>query len=370
MLTSASGHGGARLASFTGVLRGTVPHTPNLLIQSGDQTLVTPGGRFAPPPLVLHGTDATASADGAQVAYLRGDTLYAARADGGGERRLATGIAPPPSDLAGPVWSPDGTRLVVASGSSLLLVATDGSGSHTLVTGANQSVNPSWSPDGATIAFERNDSGNWQVWTVGADGRDARELIGGTEENDRFPRFSPVSSRLVYISDRRHLRGGTTRYRYALYLRDELGTTHELVDDVHPATPPSWSPTAAQIAVAAGQECRRWGIYVVGSFVGSRRHRISNLCRFDGTPGSDAIHGSQFFDLVRGFGGNDAIEAGAGDDVVFGGSGDDRVFGGAGNDLVIGGNGRDRIDCGPGNDTVEGAGPLDRIARDCEHVRR
>jgi Ca2+-binding RTX toxin-like protein len=38
--------------------------------------------------------------------------------------------------------------------------------------------------------------------------------------------------------------------------------------------------------------------------------------------------------------------------------------------VIIGGNGRDVIDCGPGNDTVDGAGPLDTIAKNCEHVKR
>lgn len=375
------------VASTTGVLRGAVPESPNLLVQSGSDTLVTPGGRFAPPPLVLHGTDASASPDGTHVAYLRGATLYSARLDGTGERTLAANVAPPSWDVVGPAWSPDGRQIAIASGSSLLLVQADGSGSRPLVTGANQSVNPSWSPDGATVAFERNAGAHWEIWTVGLAGTPAQVLISGSADF-RYPQFSPVSRELAYISDVQHVPGEATPYRFALYLRPPAGSVHKLVDDVRPDSPPRWSPTAALVAVAAGQECRRWGIYVVRSSVGSRPHRISNICRFDGTAAADTIQGSPYFDLVRGLGGNDTIragagndriegdggndtiEAGAGNDVVFGGPGDDRIVGGPGDDLIIGGNGRDRIDCGAGSDTVEGAGPLDRIARDCEHVRR
>jgi hypothetical protein len=36
-----------------------------------------------------------------------------------------------------------------------------------------------------------------------------------------------------------------------------------LLADVHPTSVPGWSPTGAQIAVAAGRECLRWGIYIV-----------------------------------------------------------------------------------------------------------
>jgi hypothetical protein len=157
---------------------------------------------------------------------------------------------------------------------------------------------------------------------------------------------------------------------------------------VHPYSPPGWSPTAALIAVAAGQECRRWGIYVTRSEVGSRVHRRSNLCRFDGTAGPNTIRGSQYFDIINGNGGNDrlyglggndkisgeggndTIYGGEGNDFILAGPGDDHVYGGPGNDTIVPGNGRDVIDCGPGFDTVQGAGPLDRIAKNCERVQR
>jgi Ca2+-binding RTX toxin-like protein len=371
----------------TGRLRGYVPGTSELLVQQDDHTLVSVGGRYQPPPLVLPGIDATASRDGTHVAYLRGGTLYSARSDGSGERALASGVAPPSWDIAGPVWSPDDRRIVVASGSSLLLVQADGSGSRVLYTGKNQSVNPSWSPDGQTIAFENNGQPHWTIWTVRADGSGAHQLSAGTA-NDRYPQFSPFNNSIAFISDMQHAKGGATQYQFALYVLQQGGLRAlKLVDDVHPYSPPRWSPTAVLIAVAAGQECRRWGIYIVNS-AGSRPHRHSNVCRFDGTGGIDTLHGSPYFDLINGLGGddhlygylgndkisgeggNDVIVGGAGNDFILGGPGDDRISGGTGNDVIIGGNGRDVIDCGAGNDTVEGAGPLDRIAKNCEHVRR
>ncbi len=253
-------------------------------------------------------------------------------------------------------------------------------------------------PDENGIAFERNVDGRWAIFLVAPSNGVAGELVGTAAENARFPQFSPVSDGLAYISDRRHLVGGATQYQYALFLMGltifpdgggfGAGPSIRLVDDVHPYSPPRWSPTAALIAVSAGQECRRWGIYVVRSSVGARANRISNRCRYDGTTGVDVIHGSPYFDRINGLGGNDrlygldgndaiygengndTIYGGAGNDFIMGGLGDDRIFGGPGNDVIIGGNGHDRIDCGAGNDIVEGAGPLDTIARNCEQVRR
>ena len=384
------------VAWSSGHFRGTVSQTKYFLVEANGETIMTVGGRFAGPRAILRGVDATASPDGTRVAYLRDGTLYVARIDDLGpefpiptppEQAVATGIDPPSWDLRGPVWSPDGTRIVVASGSSLVLVRANGSGSQVLFNGANQSVNPSWSPDGTVVAFERNASAHWQIWTVSPSEGDAHVWLSG-QSNFRYPTFSPVSDTLAFISDKQHLTGGATQFQFALYVQPPAGgIARKLVDDVHPDSPPAWSPTAALIAVAAGQECRRWGIYVGRSDVGSRFTRRSNLCRFDGTAGADTIRGSYYFDIINGLGGNDrilgfdgndkilgengndTILAGNGNDVVFGGPGNDVIFGGAGDDVIVPGNGRDRVDCGPGVDTVQGAGPLDRIAKNCEHVQ-
>ena len=391
------------VATLSGLLRGSVPGTatqPYLLVQQDNSTILTIGGRVAGPAAQVRGVDATASPDGTRLAYLRNGTLYVARLDTitlntfpvpvPAETAIATGVEPPRPDLTGPVWSPDGTRIAVASGSSLRLVNADGSGSRMLFSGTNQSVNPSWSPDGSTIAFERNDTPRWQIWTIPVNGtqHDAHAWLHG-QSNFRFPQFSPHANTIAFISDKQHAKGRATQYQFALYVKPlDGGVARKLVDDVHPYSPPRWSPTTALIAVSAGQECRRWGIYVGRSDVGSRFTRRSNVCRFVGTTATDRIAGSRYFDIINGLGGDDTIHGlagndaiygengddtitgGAGDDFIVGGPGNDELHGGPGNDVIIGGNGRDLIDCGPGIDAVEGAGPLDRVAKNCEHVRQ
>lgn len=107
-----------------------------------------------------------------------------------------------------------------------------------------------------------------------------------------------------------------------------------------------------------------------------------------GTWDRDTMLGLGRGDLVRGLDGIDYIDGGKGHDRLQGGGGDDTLYGRNGNDALSGGTGRDRllggwgndtfstrdgtrdfVSCGPGRDTVT-ADRRDRVARDCERIRR
>jgi hypothetical protein len=350
-------------------IRGWQPGGRRPLIERAGTTYVEtfPLGTFD----VLVGVDASWSPDGRSLAYRRGDSLYVSDAKGLGERRVATWAAPQSSDVTGPVWSPDGTEIAFADGAALNVARTDGFGIRTIFRSDGLNLNPSWSADGTRIAFERNTGDHWSIWLAEAHGAWVGPVIEGNE-NDRFPQFSPVSDRLAFISDRLHIPGEASPYRYALYVAAQIGNRPvKLVDDVRPDGPGRWSASAAQVAVAAGQECGRFGIYVVSSGGGVKPHRRSNLCRFEGGSGNDLVRGTPYLDYLRGLAGNDRLDggdgknriegnngndrlhAGSGNDALFGGPGNDLLVAGAGDDLVEGGPGRDLLDAGPGNDVVE-----------------
>jgi hypothetical protein len=89
-----------------------------------------------------------------------------------------------------------------------------------------------------------------------------------------------------------------------------------------------------------------------------------------GTAGRDVLRGTPGRDVLRGLGGDDLLYGLGGNDVLFGGRGRDRLLAGSGSDVVYAADGaRDTITCGAGRDVVY-ASRADRIARDCELVRR
>ena len=89
-----------------------------------------------------------------------------------------------------------------------------------------------------------------------------------------------------------------------------------------------------------------------------------------GTSRRDVLRGTEGKDMLRGLGGDDRLYGLGGDDVLFAGRGRDRMFGGPGTDVMYTRDGsRDTITCGAGRNLVY-ADRADRIARDCELVRR
>ena len=68
----------------------------------------------------------------------------------------------------------------------------------------------------------------------------------------------------------------------------------------------------------------------------------------------NVLDGTEFDDLILGFGGNDVLNGLAGNDTLEGGEGDDVLNGGEGDDVLLGGTGNDVLDAGPGFDFGDG----------------
>lgn len=132
---------------------------------------------------------------GQQIAFVsdRGGVpqLYLMNADGSNVEKLAL---PDMGYVIDPAWSPNGQLLAFSwrrpSGNYdiyVMDVATRQLVELTRDAGRNE--RPSWAPDGRHIVFESTRTGTRQIWTMLADGSNARPLT--TQGHNESPNWSP-----------------------------------------------------------------------------------------------------------------------------------------------------------------------------------
>lgn len=169
------------------------------------------------------------SPDGSRIAFA-GDAdgdldIYVIAASGGEPVRLTDN----PGVDTDPAWSPDGGRIAFASDRStpaygsypgsleIFVMNDDGSDPAQLTDAANDSFSPAWSPDGASIVFVSNRSGDNDLYIMDASG-EGEELLtfddSGAE--DRKPVFTADGRWIAFLSNR-------DGERFQLYLVDPRG---------------------------------------------------------------------------------------------------------------------------------------------------
>jgi Tol biopolymer transport system component len=152
-----------------------------------------------------------------------------------------------------PTFSPDGTTIAYTRGSlsspEVWLVGADGRNARRVLTSA---YDPAWSPDGRKLAFARNR----EIYTVDVTGRNLRRITNDTD-TDGDASWSPDGRRLVWASG-----AGSSRGSY-LWTGSAAGgaprqVTFELegegYEDRNDDVTPAWSPDGTSIAFS------RWNL--------------------------------------------------------------------------------------------------------------
>jgi Tol biopolymer transport system component len=282
------------------------------------------------------------SGDGRQLAFAAGGLLWIANADGTGKHRYVA-----PTAAFAPAWRPGAAQLAY--------LTTHGARNTDLwVAGKLWATNvigrPAWSPDGTTIAFQRDDG----IYAARVPNGETRLA---SIANPGAPVWSRDGTRIAY----------TVARVVFVAAADESSPPRAVANALASAGAPAWAPGDAQLAVpyragvalvrangappatgslirgaggpgvaygpgaatlfASGARAMCPGHVAIASYAAGRKRVLTGSCLVTGTSGADDIEGTPSWgDDIRAGGGNDRVHANDGH--------------------------TDRIDCGPGRDTV------------------
>ncbi|HXK09744.1 MAG TPA: hypothetical protein VMT70_08885 [Vicinamibacteria bacterium] len=144
------------------------------------------------------------SRDGKDLLFNRGGRLYALPAEGGEPRPIDTGFATRCNNDHG--LSPDGTLLAISDqsqgdGQSLVYTLPAGGGTPRRITALAPSYWHGWSPDGKTLAYCAERKGEFDIYTIPAEGGEETRLTD-TPGLDDGPDYSPDGQWIYFNSER------------------------------------------------------------------------------------------------------------------------------------------------------------------------
>jgi hypothetical protein len=100
-----------------------------------------------------------------------------------------------------PSWSPDGTKIAfernLSGNFEVFVMNADGTNETRLTNSPNADLCPQWSPDGTKIVFRSSRDGNEEIYVMNANGTGQTRLTTNSVFED-FPSFSPDGTKIVF----------------------------------------------------------------------------------------------------------------------------------------------------------------------------
>jgi Tol biopolymer transport system component/imidazolonepropionase-like amidohydrolase len=99
------------------------------------------------------------------------------------------------------IASPDRQSIAIDLQGSLWLLPIGGGPARKITSDTMEARQPTWSPDGRSLAFQGYDDNSWHIYSIRADGGGLKQLTDGPFD-DREPDWSHDGKRIVFASDR------------------------------------------------------------------------------------------------------------------------------------------------------------------------
>ncbi len=238
------------------------------------------------------------SPDGRMIAFTRcesfnarGCDVFVMNADGSGEKNLTrTGSDSLAWSEVEPTWSPDGRRIAYQRDAGLRIMKADGSGQQRIASGYSQFA-PAWSPrlpgGGSRIAFSSNDEPCYYlICTVNPEGKSPVKLSATGNLDGYAPSWSPGGGQIAFYS---RAFGADDLGIYAANA-DGTGAVRRLTNapgegyDEAYDEDPAWSPDGERIVFSRDVSRRMPGELWKVDADGTGEVRLTTNRTYDGEP--------------------------------------------------------------------------------------
>ena len=184
-------------------------------------------------------------------------------------------------NLPGSCWNAASDLVTYTSdpraGDQVFVVPAAGGAPRAITRRPVVAFEPSFSPDGRFVVFERFRPNRSQIWRVGVDGSGLRRLT--SDSNDRQPNWSPRGDRIVF---QRHRRGQVDLYTVDPNGRGARNLTRTRRRE---ETDVSWSPSGRYLVFSSdGGNIDRASLFTIGAGGGGRRQLTRTSGIYDGAP--------------------------------------------------------------------------------------
>lgn len=239
-----------------------------------------PGGAFVPAPggsliqsRAIEDKLQERVPDGARIVYKDdANVIHVMGADGGQYGPVGN----PPVVGGDPSFSPDGTKISFDRNLNIFVINSDGTNLQQLTSTGLDSDAP-WSPDGTKIAFTTKRTGVAQIFTMNSDGTNPTNISNAPTFIDSLPSWSPDGTKIAF---NRALPGTQQQNIWTMNAdgTGQVAITTGIVRDEHP----TWSPDGTTVAFHSNRD-GNLEIYKVPS-AGGLITRLTNNPAVDANP--------------------------------------------------------------------------------------